>query len=583
MDGPEPFDRLPCANALNCTRDGTLACTSCRLVSYCSKDCQVKHWKLHKKDCKDSLRSESWKPLWILENRSPSFITDDAADDNLWPQSQDLAFMIGKHLWGNVPATDIVNLINNENDTNVDLSLVFAASGDLRNVMKTVNALPADYSGQLTILVNDIDPYTVARNLAILLILGQVSDENMAVDVALHLWYSAFVPVQHPLVVLSILAPFLRRHRADQHFFEVLGQNSVLSAIIPPDTMVLLAALVSSDHDAQDIMKEMQNMRFAPSRVDLHHRYYCRLKPSNRLAVHQFRRFGLVLPFGARNNEFNRPNRFLFSPDGRWLQNDHASPLESWNLEEIIKTGNAHGASSEDIFGCLYFFLSDQLRTFTQRLKRFRINFHLLNQNATTLPRDIRSGALASIVPKDMVFDRIDVSNIIDVEYVGLSSVLQGWGPMLKKTQTATILGYFMNWMVRQKGGQPDTAGFEKLRQLTRQMAKQSGLYPKLSPGSPNKELLRITSAVTIDYLAVLYDNSQPFEEFLAAQGIAASLRKTDLKRKKKHAIVAHRICAPLGAPQSALPVFPTDESWYFQVQMGHWHGSERYVEFCRK
>ena len=70
--------------------------------------------------------------------------------------------------------------------------------------------------------------------------------------------------------------------------------------------------------------------RFDPSRVDRHHRQYTRLEPSHRLAFLEFRRFGIVLPFGARNDHFNTPNRFLFSPEGTWLQNDWANPFESW-------------------------------------------------------------------------------------------------------------------------------------------------------------------------------------------------------------------------------------------------------------
>jgi hypothetical protein len=69
---------------------------------------------------------------------------------------------------------------------------------------------------------------------------------------------------------------------------------------------------------------------FSPSREDLRDRFYCRLEPSHRLAFREFRNFGLVLPFGALNAHFNFPNRFLFSPSGKWLQTDHADPLGSW-------------------------------------------------------------------------------------------------------------------------------------------------------------------------------------------------------------------------------------------------------------
>ncbi|TFY58925.1 hypothetical protein EVG20_g7975 [Dentipellis fragilis] len=517
---PRPLDRLPCANVPECTRNGTHACLNCK--------------------------SDSWKPDWVVERRSPSFIVGgdiDTADQwAQWLQHKDQELALGKHLWGNVPATDIVNLANNEGDSKVDLSLVFAASGDLRNVMKTVNELPSDYSGHLTILLNDIEPYIVVRNLAILLILGQVSDEEMAAEVALHLWYSLFVPVEHIATYHSVITPYLTKYDPDEPSAVALGPNSTLSAIIPADTMRLLAALLVSDHDIQDANAENRRVRFAPGRVDRHHRHYCRLQPSNRLAVHEFRRFGLVLPFGARNDLFNTPNRFLFSPSGKWLQDDIASPLESWNLETVVKAGKAHGAQSEDIFGCLYFYLSDQLRMFARRLKDFRISIQLLNQNAKSLPNDIRSGSLTPVIPRDVTFDRIDVSNILDLEYVGLTSVLEGWGPLLKETRTATILGYFMNWVKRQKGAHMNTAGEKVIEKMMGQLVDQ-GRYPKLSRGASLKEIIDLKQMMlgTLGYMNAIYDSSQAFEEFLNTQDITKLLQETRLKRKEIHSLVPNK------------------------------------------
>ena len=42
MNALQPFERLPCANMLregllHCRKEGTLACSQCKLVSYCSK------------------------------------------------------------------------------------------------------------------------------------------------------------------------------------------------------------------------------------------------------------------------------------------------------------------------------------------------------------------------------------------------------------------------------------------------------------------------------------------------------------------------------------------------------------------
>ena len=76
-------------------------------------------------------------------------------------------------------------------------------------------------------------------------------------------------------------------------------------------------------------------MRTAPSRRDYRDRMYAGLKPSHRVAFQEYRRFGIVLPFGAINAHFNVPNRSLFSPTGRWLQTDYADPLEGWELVNL--------------------------------------------------------------------------------------------------------------------------------------------------------------------------------------------------------------------------------------------------------
>ena len=71
------------------------------------------------------------------------------------------------------------------------------ASGDLRNVIHTVNNLPLNYSGKLTILLDDVQPSVAIRNLVLLLLLGDTSDPAQAAELAVHLWYSAFVTPSH--------------------------------------------------------------------------------------------------------------------------------------------------------------------------------------------------------------------------------------------------------------------------------------------------------------------------------------------------------------------------------------------------
>ena len=46
------------------TIEGILTCSRCRTAKYCSKQCQEKHWKVHKLQCTDSNKhSDNFKGL----------------------------------------------------------------------------------------------------------------------------------------------------------------------------------------------------------------------------------------------------------------------------------------------------------------------------------------------------------------------------------------------------------------------------------------------------------------------------------------------------------------------------------------
>lgn len=96
----------------------------------------------------------------------------------------------------------------------------------------------------------------------------------------------------------------------------------------------------------------------------------------------------------------------------------------SYIIAAVLEAGKTHGALRADLFGCLYFYLADQLHEFAQRLSRFRIIFKMYNIDTSDLLRNIRSGAIHSIhgLPASIRFDRIDVSYTIDVD---LRKVLQ--------------------------------------------------------------------------------------------------------------------------------------------------------------
>jgi Domain of unknown function (DUF4470) len=47
------------------------------------------------------------------------------------------------------------------------------------------------------VTVNDLEPLLSARNLLLLLAISGVRNQDLAADIALHLWYSAFIPKEY--------------------------------------------------------------------------------------------------------------------------------------------------------------------------------------------------------------------------------------------------------------------------------------------------------------------------------------------------------------------------------------------------
>jgi hypothetical protein len=181
----------------------------------------------------------------------------------------------------------------------------------------------------LNILLNDLDPVIFSRNLVLLLILGNVPDETIAADMALHFWYSTLMPKGHHLLLSSIIESFVRQTAQDPT--TNLGPCSKLSTLFTQEVGMILSDYIWSEKlSIGDIKEEYNRVRTAPSRRDYRDRMYLALRPAHRVAFHKFRRFGIVLPFGAMNAHFNSPNFSLFSAEGKWLQTDYADPLEGW-------------------------------------------------------------------------------------------------------------------------------------------------------------------------------------------------------------------------------------------------------------
>ena len=76
------------------------------------------------------------------------------------------------YYWGNSPAVDLINLSMNEGEEySSPLALLLCGVGDPRNILLTIASLPDAYKQQVTFVLNDICPCTLARTVLLLYML----------------------------------------------------------------------------------------------------------------------------------------------------------------------------------------------------------------------------------------------------------------------------------------------------------------------------------------------------------------------------------------------------------------------------
>lgn len=64
-------------------------------------------------------------------------------------------------------------------------------------MIETINKIPLSYTGKIACLINDIDGSITTRDLLLLQILCEVKDRALATDIALHFWYSSYLPTEY--------------------------------------------------------------------------------------------------------------------------------------------------------------------------------------------------------------------------------------------------------------------------------------------------------------------------------------------------------------------------------------------------
>lgn len=110
-------------------------------------------------------------------------------------------------------------------------------------------------------LLNDHNPYIVLRNLLLLLILGKYADQHSVVDVALHFWYSTFVPVHYELPVQDAIIRFTKQLGTGGKFSCHVSSTSRMTGLIDSAVLELLRATQGASYGPGDAANEINRVR----------------------------------------------------------------------------------------------------------------------------------------------------------------------------------------------------------------------------------------------------------------------------------------------------------------------------------
>ncbi|CAI6332930.1 unnamed protein product [Periconia digitata] len=384
-----------------------------------------------------------------------------------------------RFLWGNLPALDILKLEANEgkddqrpHHLDLDINLLFAASGDCRNAIKTIVGLPNEYAGQCTAVLNDADFAVVARNIMMLLSALHF-DPAASTPIILHLWYSALLPERMLTILQKEILPYIENVCAEiqdrsSRSFHVQTFKFVTSSVrlcLRKEQWVQLISFfkVPAGLDKDVVTTTRQKVTLDDKKIDELDLDMFRWPPDRRMGNWKFRSDGVLLPFGCSREEFDTPNPTFFQDRGEWPMNHSADPLNGWLHTDYMKKSRIAEA---DVYGGLFFFLRDLLLDFCNRLQNTRIEFQFYSMDAADLPTYLR--------PEGLAFDRIEIDNICDRNYVGPATTLSKFIPLLQpksRNPYAALIMLFLNATAEkgmERGSAYQTAETPKRRERAR-------------------------------------------------------------------------------------------------------------------
>jgi len=372
--------------------------------------------------------------------------------------------------------------------------LTFVASGDMRNLVKTMADLPAEYQRPTMSVMNDLDFDVVARNAIMLLLMLLTEDREQASTTALHIWYSALVREADLDILANTVRPLIENvvHKISTKDSDSLqaktwkiNKSSLRLVLTQEQWSKLLRFLdVPANVDGSVATEVRASVTMAPLRKDYVQRSLILQQPYHRVCKMRFREDGVLLPFGHSRESFVIPNPTFFQA-ASWPMMDSAESCGGWSFPDISATPS--GTASNDIYAKLYIHVKDHLMRFHERANSTGLDLELHNRHAAELPSVLKAGSFA----------RIETSNIADLYYMGAKNVVERLIPLLQTpthNRHAMLMTTFMNAVQEEQSGDERKSTQTEMPAVLKYLPLSS--FPRHDP--PNAAFMVMQSGMNI-------------------------------------------------------------------------------------
>ena len=116
----------------------------------------------------------------------------------------------------------------------------------------------------------------------------------------------------------------LRNHSAS------LTPTCSLTTLLPDRAQVIFRLMQTTPRTPEQTRFAFSSIMTAPERVDYRDRAVQPFEPPHRLGFLEWRRRGVLLPYGASQDHFTVSNRWLFTEKGELAFKDSSAPLCDW-------------------------------------------------------------------------------------------------------------------------------------------------------------------------------------------------------------------------------------------------------------